>query len=190
MKKKLSKIKRLISWQKITNALTISRILIGLPVVFAITNDSNDIFFFLILLGGLTDFLDGYFARKYKCKSVIGAKLDPLADKILLLGPMIWLVHEDIIPLWAIWLILSRELLITSWRSNKSTGAPASIHGKYKTVFQFTSIILLLWPDSWGEEHFINLLNNFGYFLFWVSLILTLFSAKKYIFNQKEPYQN
>ena len=69
----------------------------------------------------------------------------------MLLGPMIWLVHENLVPLWAIWLIISRELLITSWRSNKITGGPASIQGKYKTTLQFTSIILLLWPKNWGS---------------------------------------
>ena len=103
---------------------------------------------------------------------------------------MIWLVHENLVPLWAIWLIISRELLITSWRSDKTSGGPASIQGKYKTTFQFTSIILLLWPKSWGTIYTINIINKIGYISFWIALFLTLSSAIKYIFNQKETHQN
>ena len=190
MNKKINNSKRFFSWPKIINGLTISRIILGLPIIISLRNGNNDVFIFLILIAGLTDFLDGYFARKYDHKSVFGAKLDPLADKILLIGPMIWLVHENLVPLWTIWLIISRELLITSWRSNKTSGGPASIQGKYKTTFQFASIILLLWPKSWGTNYTVYIINKIGYILFWIALFLTLSSAIKYIFNQKEDHQN
>ena len=182
--------KRFITWPRIINGLTISRLLLGLPIIISLRNGNNDVFMFLILIAGLTDFLDGYFARKYDHKSVFGAKLDPLADKILLIGPMIWLVHENLVPLWAIWLIISRELVITGWRSNKTSGGPASTQGKYKTTFQFTSIILLLWPKSWGTINTVYIINKIGYISFWIALILTLSSAIKYLFNQKEPHQS
>ena len=103
---------------------------------------------------------------------------------------MIWLVHENLVPLWTVWLIISRELLITSWRSDKTSGGPASIQGKYKTTFQFISIILLLWPKNWGTIYTINIINKIGYISFWIALFLTLSSAIKYIFNQKEAHQN
>ena len=190
MNKKIINAKRFIIWPKVINGLTITRILLGLPIIISLQNRNNDVFIFLILIAALTDFLDGYFARKYDHMSVIGAKLDPLADKILLIAPMIWLVHENLVPLWAIWLIISRELLITSWRSDKTSGGPASIQGKYKTTFQFTSIILLLWPKDWGTIDTIYIINQIGYISFWISLFLTLSSAIKYIFNQKEAHQN
>ncbi len=190
MNKKTINSKRFITWPRIINGLTISRILLGLPIIISLSNGNNEFFIFLILMAGLTDFLDGYFARKYDLKSVFGAKLDPLADKILLIGPMIWLVHENLVPLWAIWLTISRELLITSWRSDKTSGAPASALGKYKTTFQFTSIILLLWPKSWGTIHTIYIINKIGYISFWIALFLTLISSIKYVFNHKEDHQN
>jgi len=190
MNKKIINSKRFIIWPRIINGLTISRIVLGLPIIISLRNGNNEVFIFLILIAALTDFLDGYFARRYNHKSVFGAKLDPLADKILLIGPMIWLVHENLIPLWAIWLIISRELLITSWRSDKSSGSPASIHGKYKTTFQFTSIILLLWPKSWGTVYTVFIINKIGYISFWIALFLTLSSAIKYVFNQKEAHLN
>ena len=190
MNKKIINSKRFITWPIIINGLTISRILLGLPIIISLKSGNNYIFIFLILTAGLTDFLDGYFARKYNHKSVFGAKLDPLADKILLVGPMIWLVHENLVPLWAIWLIISRELLITNWRSDKTSGRPASNQAKYKTTFQFTSIILLLWPKTWGTIHTIHIINKIGYISFWIAVFLTLSSAITYLFNQKETHQN
>ena len=187
---KIIKARSIIIWPKVINGLTISRILLGLPIIIALRNGKNDIFILLILIGCITDFLDGYFARKYNHQSVLGAKLDPLADKILLLGPMIWLVQENLVPLWAIWLIISRELLITSWRSDKSSGGPASIQGKYKTTMQFISIILLLWPENWGSINIISIIYKIGYITFWISFLLTFSSAIKYIFNQKVTRQN
>ncbi len=189
MNKKIT-IKRLITWPMIINGLTISRILIGLPIIFSLKNGNNDIFVLLILIAGITDFLDGYFARKYDYQTAFGAKLDPLADKILLLGPMIWLVHEKLVPLWAIWLIISRELLITSWRSDKTSGGPASIQGKYKTTLQFTSIILLLWPKNWDTIISIYIINKIGYISFWLAFFLTLSSAIKYLLSRKEVHHN
>ena len=124
---------------------------------------AHSIALFIFILASITDGVDGYYARKYDQVTPEGKFLDPLADKILLIGPMIWLVHENLVPLWAIWLIISRELLITSWRSEKTSGGPASILGKYKTTFQFASIILLLWPKSWGTNYSIYIINKIGY---------------------------
>tara|TARA_B100000579_G_scaffold365024_1_gene324200 strand:- start:176 stop:748 length:573 start_codon:yes stop_codon:yes gene_type:complete len=174
----------------IINGLTISRILLGLPIILALKSGNNDVFILLMLIGGLTDFLDGYLARKYNKQSAIGAKLDPLADKIILLGPMIWLAHENLVPLWSIWLLISRELIITSWRSDKRSGGPASIQGKYKTVLQFVSTILLLWPIYWGDTKSIVIINKIGYISYWICFFLTFSSAIKYIINQKETHQN
>ena len=190
MNNKIISFKNLITWPRIINGLTLSRILLGLPIIISLRIGSNYIFIILILIAGLTDFYDGYFARKYNHKSIFGAKLDPLADKVLLLGPMIWLVHENLVPLWSVWLIISRELLITSWRSGKTSGCQASIQGKYKTTFQFASIILLLWPKSWGTINTIYIINKIGYIAFWIALLLTLSSGIKYILNQKETHQN
>ena len=188
--KQLINHRKLFTWPIIINGLTISRILIGLPIVFALNTGNNEIFILLLAIGGLTDFLDGYLARKYNHQSVLGAKLDPLADKILLIGPMIWLVHENLVPLWSIWLLISRELFITSWRSELGSGGPASFQGKYKTTLQFISISLLLWPQNWGSIYTIYIINKIGYISFWICLFLTISSAMKYIINQKEAHRN
>ena len=183
-------IRRFITWPIIINGITFSRILLGLPIIASLSAGNNDIFILLLLIGGLTDFFDGYLARKYNHESTLGAKLDPLADKILLIGPMIWLVHENLVPLWSIWLIISRELFITSWRSELDSGGPASFQGKYKTALQFISISLLLWPENWGNIYTINTINKIGYISFWICFFLTFSSGIKYIFSQKKPHQD
>ncbi len=173
------------SWSNIVNSLTISRIIIGLPLIISLSDRRYEYSIVIIVIGAFTDYLDGYLARSKNCKTIIGARLDPLADKILLLGPFIWIAHEDLVPAWSIWLLISRELLITSWRSDSTTGAPASTQGKMKTTFQFTSLILLLWPTNWGSEYTITFLNNTGSILFWISWLLALSSSIKYIVNQR-----
>ena len=188
--KKLINDKKLFTGPSLINGLTISRILIGLPIILAHQKGNNELYILLILIGGLTDFLDGYLARKYNYESVFGAKLDPLADKILIIAPLIWLVHENIVPIWAIWLIISRELIITSWRSEKSSGGPASMQGKYKTTLQFISISLLLWPQNWGNANIVYIINIIGYIAFWICFFLTFSSALKYIFSQKDSHRN
>ena len=188
--KRLIHPKRLFTWPTLINGLTISRILIGLPIIFSLQSGNNEIFILLILIGGLTDFLDGYLARKYNYESVFGAKLDPLADKILIIAPLIWLAHENIVPIWAIWLIISRELIITSWRSEKSSGGPASMQGKYKTTLQFISVTLLLWPQNWGNTNTLYIINLIGHIAFWICFFLTFSSALKYIVSQKESHHN
>jgi len=71
MNKKPIKLLRLITWPRIINGLTISRILMGLPILLALKNGNNGIFILIIIIGALTDYFDGYFARKYNHHSVL-----------------------------------------------------------------------------------------------------------------------
>ena len=173
-------------WLYIINMVTISRIILGLPLILSLINRKYECSIILLLIGSFTDYIDGYLARSKLSKSVFGAKLDPLADKIFIMGPLIWIAHEDFVPVWSVWLLLSREFLITGWRSDNLTGAPASIQGKIKTSFQFLSLILLLWPVRWASEEILYFLNRSGYILFWLSLLLAMSSGIKYIFSQIE----
>ena len=97
----------------------------------------------LLLIGALSDWADGWMARKAGGGSSWGARLDPLADKLLISAPLIWLAADQRLPLWAVWLLLARELLISGWRSGSQGGAPASWLGKWKTTFQFLSLFLM-----------------------------------------------
>lgn len=174
--------------RRLADALTVARAVAGLPLILALSAGWEALAWWLLLLGGISDAADGVLARRAGGGSVWGARLDPLTDKILILAPLLWLGAKDVLPLWAIWLLLARELLISGWRAGQGSGGPASWGGKAKTILQFAALLLLLWPDGWGaglvgENSFglPGLLHLTGYWLFWPSLLLALSSARGYL---------
>ena len=167
--------------RQLADGLTLTRALLGLPLIVALSMGQAPLAWLLLLAGGLSDWLDGQLARRAGGGSVWGARLDPLTDKILISAPLLWLGAADRLPLWAIWLLLARELLISGWRANATSGGPASLGGKAKTVLQFTSLLLLLWPGDWGGVALVDTLHSLGWWLFWPSLLLALSSALGYL---------
>jgi CDP-diacylglycerol---glycerol-3-phosphate 3-phosphatidyltransferase len=170
--------------RQLADGLTVARAVLGLPLIIALAGGQPALAWWLLLLGGLSDWADGALARRAGGGSVWGARLDPLTDKILISAPLLWLGSEGILPLWAIWLLLARELLISGWRSEASGGGPASLGGKAKTVLQFTSLLLLLWP--WGGDGRAQLV---GWWLFWPCLLLALSSAWGYLAPRAKQHQ-
>lgn len=141
----------------------------------------------LLLIGALSDWADGWMARKAGGGSSWGARLDPLADKLLISAPLIWLAADQRLPLWAVWLLLARELLISGWRSGSQGGAPASWLGKWKTTFQFLSLFLMLWPAGWTSVQITQVMHALGWWLFWPGLVLALWSAIAYLRPRSAP---
>ena len=167
--------------RRLADGLTLARALLGLPLMVALAGGQSGLAWLLLLAGGLSDWLDGLLARRAGGGSVWGARLDPLTDKILISAPLLWLGAAGRLPLWAIWLLLARELLISGWRAGESAGGPASLAGKAKTVLQFASLLLLLWPLDWGGRAVAATLHPMGFWLFWPSLLLALSSAVGYL---------
>ena len=163
--------------RQLADALTLGRGALGLPLLLALQWNQTSVAWWLLLLGGLSDGADGWLARKAGGGSSWGARLDPLTDKILISAVLLWLAAEQVLPLWAIWLLIARELLITGWRSGLSSGGPASMSAKAKTVLQFVALLLLLWPATWPLAAG---LQSLGWWLFWPSLALALWSAIGY----------
>jgi len=127
---------------------------------------------FLFVLASATDFFDGYIARTFDQITVLGAILDPLADKMLTLAGFLGLMLLGRADPWAIYLILTRELFITGLRvSAVSQGIDisASWMGKVKTVSQMFAIgfLLMEWPG--------------GTLLLWIAVALTLYSGYEYV---------
>jgi CDP-diacylglycerol--glycerol-3-phosphate 3-phosphatidyltransferase len=167
--------------RRFADALTVARAALGLPLLIALAADWQSFAWLLLLLGGLSDALDGWLARRAGGGSAWGARLDPLTDKILISAPLLWLAAAGSLPLWAVWLLLARELLISGWRAGLASGGPASRAGKGKTILQFVSLLLLLWPGGWGEAALVEGLRGLGWWLFWPSLLLALSSAVGYL---------
>jgi CDP-diacylglycerol--glycerol-3-phosphate 3-phosphatidyltransferase len=176
--------------RRLADLLTILRALLGLPLLLALAAGQEGLAWILLLIGGLSDAADGFLARRAGGGSVWGARLDPLTDKILISAPLIWLAARGLLPIWAVWLLLARELLISSWRAGQLSGGPASWGGKAKTILQFLALLLLLWPADWtlgiqpggaGGFGLPLLLQVVGWWLFWPSLLLALSSAVGYL---------
>lgn len=141
-------------------------------------------------IAAITDFVDGWLARKWGVVTVLGKFLDPLADKLIVMAALIMLIPLDRVPAWAVFVILAREMVVTGLRSIASAEGiviDASDLGKYKTIYQMVAIPgLMLHYDyywffglEWGVFH-VNM-HNFGIFFFYIAFALTLWSGIDYL---------
>jgi CDP-diacylglycerol---glycerol-3-phosphate 3-phosphatidyltransferase len=168
------------------NWITFSRLL-GIPfLLYGLHNPTPQarwVCLAIFLVASLTDWLDGYLARKLNQISDLGKFLDPLVDKLLVLAPLLSLIELGQIPAWGVFLILGRELAIAGWRVNQTKITGANIWGKLKTVSQIIAIALLIAPLSevWKLPSIIA---------FWVSVALTLISGAIYLLPQNPTEEN
>ena len=132
------------------NALTVLRIfLVPLLVVVLLTRFEGHVYFgaAIFALAVLTDYLDGFLARRRNEVTRLGILLDPLADKLLTAAAFLSLVEMGLVPAWVVMIILARELAVTGLR-NLAAGRGILIRasglGKAKMVAQVTAILLLL----------------------------------------------
>ena len=122
-------------------------------------------------IAALTDFADGYLARRWQITTVLGAFLDSVADKVLVTGSLLVLIEVDRAWSWAAFVIIGRELAVMGLRgvaALEKSAVPPSVWGKGKTVFQFLAIgLAMIRLDSeWGP-----------YFLDeWVMLLAVFFT--------------
>ena len=136
----------------------------------------------LFVLASLTDFLDGYIARKYNLVTTFGKFIDPLADKLLVMTALLILTVEGIIPVWIVITILSREFIVTGIRLVAApTGKviAASKLGKYKTATTMVALALLLMFE------FNSLFDTFGMILLYIGLALTIISGIEYFYKNR-----
>ncbi len=166
--------------------ITLSRLL-GLPfLLYGLhypSTSSRWICLVIFLIAAGTDWLDGYLARKLNQVTDLGKFLDPLVDKLLVLGPLLMLIELRQIPAWGVFLILARELAIAGWRINQTTISGANIWGKLKTVSQILAIALLIapLPPNW---------QLYAVITFWISVAFTLISGVIYVYPQDSSEKN
>ncbi|GAC1377879.1 MAG: CDP-diacylglycerol--glycerol-3-phosphate 3-phosphatidyltransferase [Polyangiales bacterium] len=143
----------------------------------------------LYSLAAITDLLDGWLARRLNVVSVIGKVLDPLADKLMVMACLVWMVEIGRIPAWAVILLLSRELSITGLRaiaSNEGVVIAAEETGKQKTALQMVGILCMIIGYPY-ELHILGIdlgivdLVLVGRALVYASLILSFASAAQYV---------
>ena len=163
--------------ENIPNALTIGRILVIPIFILLLTLWNNAISHtlaaILFALASITDYLDGYLARKWKVVTNFGKFADPMADKILVMTAFIMLVELGFAPAWVVAIIICRELAVTGLRlllvENGGTVLAAAMPGKIKTFSQMFAVIFLLL--HW---------NLLGHITLYIALFFTLYSGYDY----------
>ncbi len=168
------------------NILAIIRILFAPLMMWLLVDRNNPIFdgihvswldytaSLVFVLASVTDGFDGFIARAWNQQSTLGAILDPLADKMLMLSAFLGLMIIDRANVWAVYLILTREFFITGIRvaaASKGMDIKASVWGKIKTLMQMFAIgfATMNWP--------------YASLLMWLAVAMTLYSGFEYIMN-------
>ena len=159
----------------IPNIITLIRIILIVPIIYFLEIKNSNIVWYLLIFAGITDYLDGYIARKFNISSKIGAALDPLADKIIIIIPLIWLCKQNIIPFWSLSLITIREFIITAFRSISNNGMPALRFAKYKTLLLFISLIFIYSPFTE-----VNTIDT-GLIFYWIGFSFNVISFMNYL---------
>ena len=169
------------------NKLTLLRVfMIPFFVIFMLTDLGGTagkwIALAIFILASMTDWLDGYLARKNNLVTNFGKFMDPLADKLLVCSAMICLVEMDKLAAWMVIVIISREFIISGFRliaSDNGVVIAASYWGKFKTVFQMLMIILLIADIQNSIVQVITVV------FVWIALILTVVSLIDYLIKNK-----
>lgn len=134
----------------------------------------------LFVLASTTDFFDGYIARTFDQITLLGKILDPLADKMLTIGAFLALMVMGDASVWAIYIIIVRELFITGLRTvavAEGIDVSASWTGKVKTVAQMIAIgfLIMHWP--------------FATILLWFAVVLTIYSGAEYLIGFAKAFK-
>lgn len=137
----------------------------------------------IFIIASLTDFLDGYIARKYKLVTVFGKFIDPLADKLIVMAALLVLNHSGHIPMWISVVILSREFIVTGIRLiavGECKVIAAGNLGKYKTAVTMVALILFL------AGPYVAWFVTVGQLFILVGTLLTVVSGVDYFIKNKE----
>ncbi|WP_033160974.1 CDP-diacylglycerol--glycerol-3-phosphate 3-phosphatidyltransferase [[Mycoplasma] collis] len=185
--------------KQIPNYLTILRIILWIPLTllfyiayqFQLDEKKFKIFlysaFIIFVLAMLSDFLDGYLARKYKAISTFGKLFDPLSDKIIISTTLIFLALLQITEIWIVVIFIVRDILVDGFRNlaaKNNKKVEASIWGKLKTVTQTFAIfvLILVYPLIVNYKETFYWILNIPMFL---ALFFSIFSG---IFYFKEIF--
>lgn len=135
-----------------------------------------------------SDWIDGYFARKYKAITVLGQLMDPLADKVLVTTALVMLIPTGKMPAWVALIILCREIVVTGLRgvaSSSGVVVDASSLGKWKSTIQYIGLGTLIFPLGVLPIPF---LHQIGLAIVYVALVLTIWSGIDYFYKLRRIF--
>lgn len=143
----------------------------------------------VFIIAALTDWVDGYFARKYNLITDLGKFLDPLADKLLVSAALIVLVEMHLAASWIVIVIISREFAVTGLRlilAGTGEVVAANILGKIKTWTQMIAIIALLFHNI----PFSAINFPFATIMLWIAMFFTVISGYDYFYKNWDVFKH
>jgi CDP-diacylglycerol--glycerol-3-phosphate 3-phosphatidyltransferase len=180
--------------QYVPNFLTLGRIVLVPPIVILLFFPGkfwSALAAFIFFIASLTDFFDGFIARRFQVESSFGRFLDPIADKVLVTSALIMLIALGRVDAWIVMLIITREVAVSALRSTTkswdTTLKPSPV-GKLKAVFQFTAIIPLMIHYTYQFIIPIDF-HAIGTVLIYIALILTIWSGLDYFYRFYREYE-
>ena len=167
------------------NFITIGRLFSAPLIVWLIFTDEASKAFWITLIAGFTDILDGLVARLLKVDSIIGTYLDPLADKILLISIFVSLALKDLVPLWLVISVVFRDILILGgvlliWGLGRRIDIKPLFISKINTFFQIITVVCALAINAYYGLSFI-LSYDLLFALFYITALTTFLSTLGYI---------
>jgi len=139
----------------------------------------------IFIAAGISDFLDGYFARAWSQQSSLGRMLDPIADKLLVSSCLLMLAAEDTIHGWSLFaaiVILCREILVSGLReylAELRVSVPVTRLAKWKTTLQLVAVGFLICGEA--GDAIVPVVTQTGIALLWLSALLTLYTGWDYL---------
>ena len=164
----------------IPNFITILRIILAPIFVIYLLNDRLISALVVFVTAGISDGLDGLIARVFNQRSTLGAYLDPLADKLLLVSAFVTLAARGFMPAWLTVVVISRDVLILLgvlilFLAKSSFTVKPIVLSKLSTCFQIVSVIVVLTLQNFMFSQLIHR------YIFWATAIVTIISGLQYI---------
>ena len=171
-----------LTWMRVA-AIPLLVAIFYLPSAWLTPFDKNLFAAMIFILAAITDWLDGFLARRLKQESAFGQFLDPVADKLIVAAALLVLLNMDRVQVWVALIIIGREITISAlreWMALLGAGKSVAVHmvGKLKTTSQLVAIPFLLLNDTlfgWLD------CAKIGTWLIWVASFLTLWSMFYYL---------
>lgn len=173
------------------NKLTIGRVVVVPVFMAAYMLGHYYIALVLFLIASLTDFLDGYLARKNNLVSNFGKIMDPLADKVLVYSALCLMVEDHVVPGWMLVVILAREFTIAGMRAVAAAEGiviAAAWSGKIKTVLQMIAVPLLMFATANAGTYQGTAIYYGAQVFLWASLVMTVYSGAEYVYKNKKVF--
>ncbi len=161
---------------------------LAILLMFEQTRTIGLLSFLVFSVAAISDWVDGYLARRYESITPLGKLMDPLADKILVATALIMLIPLERIPAWIALIIIAREILVTGLRGMASSAGvvvAASGLGKIKSTLQYIGLGILIFPAALLPVPCLHLL---GLIIIYAAMILTIWSGIDYFYKLRKMF--